>query len=370
MNGTGHRVDVRAVVLFVVLDVLTYALLYWLVMPAFAEVLLAVDPTTSAAIGWVLSAVRLVLVGVVVARSYRRRYGFETRSELVPTAVVAGVTAWSTQLLLGVLASLIVGVAPGSWAMLRDLVVWVGFAVVATLFVQPGPAETMPLRFRQAAAGSDRGGVNVMLLPAVVAVVVGALLLIRMVGSAANDEREARTAADAAALAAVDRWRLDLRSAFEAATGSSDAADFWAFAGTDLGSLASGGMTSAADRYAQANDAELVAIDVDPANARVTVRVRHDDTVPETTTRKESVASAELVLRSGVCRSGSRLGFRVGGTCRTSAPPPPPVPTPTPEPTPLPGEPTPSPTPPPPPPPFAPPSGIGAFRVDTRLTTS
>ncbi|MBO3088552.1 hypothetical protein [Cellulomonas dongxiuzhuiae] len=369
MNGTGHRVDGRAVVLFVLLDLLTYALLYWLVMPAFAEVLLALDPTTSVAIGWVLSAVRLVLVGVVVARSYRRRHGFEARSELLPTAVVAGVTAWSAQLLLGVLASVIVGVAPGSWAMLRDLAVWVGFAVVATLFVQPGPAETMPLRFRQA-LGSDRGAVNVMLVPAVVAVVVGALLLIGMVGSAANDEREARTAADAAALAAVDRWRLDLRSAFDAATGSSDAADFWAFAGTDLGSLASGGMTSAADRYAQANDAELVSFDVDPANARVTVRVRHLDTVPETTTRKESVATAELVLRSGVCRSGSRLGFLVGGTCRTSAPPPPPVPSPTPEPTPSPGEPTPSPTPPPPPPPFAPPSGIGVFRVDTRLATS
>lgn len=369
MNGTGHRVDGRAVVLFVVLDVLTYALLYWLVMPAFGEVLLAVDTTTATAIGWVLSAVRLVLVGVVVARAYRRRHGFEARTELLPTAVVAGVTAWSAQLVLGVLANLLVGVAPGSWAMLRDLVVWVGFAVVATLFVQPGPPETMPLRFRHA-LGQDRGGVNVMLLPAVVAVVVGALLLIRLIGSATNDEREARTAADAAALAAVDRWRVDLRSAFDGAVDASDPATFWSFAGTDLGSLASGAMSADADRYARANDAELVSIDLDPAAARVTVRVRHVDTVPDTSTRKESVATAELVLRSGVCRSGSRLGYLVGGTCRTTAPAPTPPPTPSPTPSPSPGAPTPSPTPPPPPPPFAPPAGIGAFRVDTRLTTS
>ena len=152
MNEVRMRIDRRAVALFVALDLVTFAVLYWLVVPAFAPVLTAIEPTTAAATGWVLSAVRLVLVGVVAARSYRRRLGVAGRSELVPTMLAAAGIAWTVQLVLGVLGRALTGMPLWSFLVLLDLVVWVGFALVAVLFVAPGEAERLPLRYREAAA--------------------------------------------------------------------------------------------------------------------------------------------------------------------------------------------------------------------------
>jgi hypothetical protein len=193
------------------------------------------------------------------------------------------------------------------------------------------------------------------------------LLIIHVLGSATNDATESRTAADAAALAAADAWRDGVGSAFGSAAHAHDVGHFWAFAGTDLGSLASARMTDAARSYAQANGAELVSLDVDPVRAQVTARVRNLDTVPETGDRLEEVSTAELDFRSGVCRSGRTLGFLIAGSCRTNAPAPTPTPTPTPHPS---ATPTPSPTPPPPPPPFHVPSGLGSFQVETALAVT
>ena len=364
----GSPVDLRAVALFVVLDLATYALLYWLVVPSFQTFLDAIEETTASAIGWVLSAVRLTLVSVVVIRSYRRRRGFDARGEVVATMVAAAGSAWVVQLTLGVATSLVAGYPAWHWRVLVDLVLWVGFALLALVFVSPGEPERLPLRYR--AAVGDRGATNLLLVPAVVAIVAGTLLVVTVLGSATNDEREARTAADAAALAAADQWRDGVRSAFDAARWSTDPVGFWRFAGTDLGALGSPAVVDAARGFALANDAELLEVSLDAATASVTVRVRTLDPVPRTGDRTEQRATAELVLRSGVCRSGSRLGYLVGSTCRTSAPPPAPVPTPSVVPTPDPSaSPTPTPTP-PPPPPFSAPSGIGAFLVDTRLAVT
>ena len=128
-------------------------------------------------------------------------------------------------------------------------------------------------------------------------------------------------------------------------------------------------MSAAAARYADDNDATLVSLNVDPVRAEVTVRVRNNDTVPDSDRRIESVATAKLRARERrrAARAGW-LGFLVGGSCRTAPPAPTPTPTPTPEPSPTPG--APPPPPPPPPPPFAPPGGIGGFRADTELTVT
>ncbi|GIG39078.1 hypothetical protein [Cellulomonas phragmiteti] len=360
----GRRVDGRAVALFVVLDLVTFALLYWLLLPAFAAFLAAIEPTTALAIGWVLSAVRLTCVGVVVLRSYRDRRGLEERRDALPTILVAAGGAWLLQLLLGVLGAAVLGESIWSWQVLLDLATWVGFPLLALLFVSPGEAQVLPPRFRRSLAG-DRGATNLLIVPAVAGLLAVALLVIGIAGSATSDSRESRTAADAAALAAADVWRDGVRGAFDAARWAGDPDDFWRFAGTDLGSLTSGAMIDSARAYAAANGAELVDVDVDAYRAQVTVRVRNHETVPQTSRRIESVATAELRLESGVCRSGRFLGFRVGSTCRTAAPAPTPTPSPTPEPVEDPE--APPPPPPPPPPPFAPPSGIGAFLVDTRL---
>lgn len=153
MTDVRTRVDTRAVVLFVLLDLGTYLLLYWLVMPSFAQVIQAMEPTLATATGWVLSAMRLVLVAVVAARSYRRRRGLRTRSELVPTMLVAGLAAWSVQLVLGILGRVVTGTPLWSSLMLLDLAVWVAFALVGVLFVAPGEPERLPLRFREMRAG-------------------------------------------------------------------------------------------------------------------------------------------------------------------------------------------------------------------------
>lgn len=149
MTDMRMRVDGRAVALFVVLDLVTFIVLYWLVMPSFAEVLAVMEPTLATSIGWVLSATRLGLVAVVAARSYRRRRGLQHRSELLPTMVVAGLSAWGVQLVLGILGRVATGMPPWSALMLVDLLAWLGFALVGVLFVAPGEPERLPLRYQQ-----------------------------------------------------------------------------------------------------------------------------------------------------------------------------------------------------------------------------
>lgn len=346
-----RRPDLRSVGFFILLDLVTYGLLYWLVLPPFSEVLLAVGSETAMAIGWVLSAMRLGFLGLVVARAHRARRGLVDRSQIVPTMLTAAGAAFALQLVLGLVARVMLNeVAPAS-AFLLDLVLWLGFPLVALLFVTPGEPERLPLRFR---AMADRGATNLLLIPAVAGLVAATLIVITVLGSATNDAREARAAADAAALAAAEAWRDRIELAFLAGYRADDADDFWDFVGTDLGSLSSWHVAEAADRFARANGAELLGVDVDPSRARVSVHVRHLERVPELGDRLESVATAELRFRGGVCRTGRTLGYLVGGTCQRV---PPPTPTPTSEPDAA------------PPPPFESPVGIAAFSVTSVLTT-
>src|SRR5665647_160060 len=99
-----RRVDVRSVVMFVVLDQLTYMLVYWLVYPAFAEVLAAIPEATAIAVNWVVSALRLVFIALITVRSYRSRRGLASRSQVVPTMVVAACAGWALHLVLGLVA--------------------------------------------------------------------------------------------------------------------------------------------------------------------------------------------------------------------------------------------------------------------------
>ncbi|MGV8977015.1 MAG: pilus assembly protein TadG-related protein [Cellulomonas sp.] len=358
-----RQVDLRGVGLFVLLDLLTFATVYWLLLPALDQVLATLDPTTVVATGHVLTAVRLTFIGAIVTRSVRSRRGLVARTDVVPTVVVAAVVAWALQSVLGVAALLVIGLPAFSWSILLALVEWVAFGLLGAMFVQPGDAATMPLRFR--ADASDRGSVSLFLIPATVALLFVTLLAIAVLGSATNDRREATTAADAAALAAADQWKSSLKDYFDLHAGASDHDAFWALAGTRMQDVTSQpAMQANASSFAARNDAELIDFTVDYATAQVSVRVRNNDTVPQSRKRVESTATAGLELRSGLCRSGVRLGYLIGGTCRTS---PEVLPTPTPVPTPSPDE-TPVPVTPEPVPPFSSPVGLGGFRLDTVLT--
>jgi hypothetical protein len=279
------------------------------------------------------------------------------RTDAVPTVVVAAVVAWLLQSVLGVGALLVVGLPALSWSILLALVEWVGFGLLGALFVARGDADTMPLRFRVGA--SDRGSVSPFLVPATVALLFVTFLAIAVIGSATNDRRESTTAAD--------QWQSSLEAYFDHHAGASEHADFWALAGTRLQDVTSSStMQASAASYAARNDAELVDFAVDFTTAQVFVRVRNNDTVPQSSKRVESTATAGLEFRRGLCRSGVRLGYLIGGACRT-VPDVLPTPTPTPTPTPSPGG-TPAPATPEPTPTFSVPSGLNGLRVDTVLT--
>lgn len=358
LRDAARRIDGRAVALFVGLDLATYELVYSVLIPAFARVLLAVPQTTLVAVCWVLSIVRLVLVSVVVVRSSRRRRGLVSRPDAVPTMAAAGLVAWSVELVVGVAVAALTGGSDWSWRMLLDLLTWVGFALLGILFVTPGEPERMPLRYRLAAV-RERGSLTLWLVPAVGALVAVTLLVVVGFGSATNDRRESSTAADAAALAAADAWRDRIGVAFARAATAHDPDVFWAFAGTDLGALADGSLSAAASSYAVANGAELRTLSVDAAQGEVTVRVRNVHPLPSDGRQVEAVATARLQFDSGACRSGRRLGFLLGASCRTSAPAATSAPTPT-----APSSASPAPA------PFVRPAGIGAYGVRTQLTES
>lgn len=360
-----RQVDLRGVGLFVVLDAMTFAAVYWLLLPALDQVLATLETMTLVATGHVLTAVRLTFIGAIVTRSVRSRRGLVARTDAVPTVVVAAVIAWLLQSMLGVAALLIVGRPAFSWSILLALVEWVGFGLLGAMFVARGDADTMPLRFR--AEASDRGSVSLFLVPATVALLFVTFLAIAVIGSATNDRRESTTAADAAALAAAAQWKSSLEDYFHLHAGASEHDDFWTLAGTRLQDVTSqSAMQASASSFAARNDAELIDFTVDFTTAEVFVRVRNNDTVPQSSKRVESTATAGLEFRSGLCRSGVRLGYLISGTCRT-VPDVLPTLSPTPIPTPSPGV-TPTPATPAPIPPFGVPGGLGGFRVDTVLT--
>jgi hypothetical protein len=358
-----RQVDLRGVGLFVVLDLVTFAAVYWLLLPALDQVLATLDETTLVATGHVLTAVRLTFIGAIVTRSVRSRRGLATRADVVPTVVVAAVVAWALQSVFGVTALLLVGLPAFSWSILLTLVEWVAFGLLGAVFVAPGDADRVPLRFR--AGATDRGSVSLFLVPATVALLFVTFLAIAVIGSATNDRRESTTAADAAALAAAQEWQDSLKDYFDLHAGASEHGAFWGLAGTRLQDVtSSSAMQASAASFAARNDAELVDFAVDFATAQVFVRVRNNDTVPQSSKRVESTATAGLEFRSGLCRSGVRLGYLIAGACRTV---PDVLPTPTPTPSPSPGQ-TPPPVTPEPIPPFSAPSGLGGFRIDTVLT--
>ncbi|GAB2451736.1 hypothetical protein [Xylanimonas ulmi] len=159
---------------------------------------------------------------------------------------------------------------------------------------------------------------SVAAVPAVAGLVGLALALILMLGSATADKRESVTAADAAALAAAQEWDRRLRLVFDRHVALPDPAAWWALAGGPAltGATHEAMRRSAAD-YARRNGAQLVGFDVDAASRTVSVRVRHEATVPRTEARMRATASARVTLRGGLCVAGGRLGYLIDGSCVT-----------------------------------------------------
>lgn len=177
---------------------------------------------------------------------------------------------------------------------------------------------TMPRRHRETRAERERGSMHVMTIPVAVGLLTVAVLIISMVGTATSDRRQAGAAADAAALAATQEWNEHLGLLHALHLTVSEPGAFWGLAEEALLTPSlEREMREAARAYAEENGAELESLDIDTERLRVTVRVRHQDTVPGTSVRPEATATAGVRLSGGVCLTDGGLGWLLGGECRT-----------------------------------------------------
>lgn len=175
---------------------------------------------------------------------------------------------------------------------------------------------------QRVAQDRERGSMHVMTIPIAVGLVSVAVLVIAMLGSATNDRREAGTAADAAALAATQEWDDRLGLLHSLHLGVLEPAGFWEIAEEALlGPELEKDMFDTAKAYAEANGAELVDLDIDTAQLRVTAEVRHREPVPGTGTRSTASAKAGITLRGGLCVALDGLGWMIDGECVTEPEP-------------------------------------------------
>jgi hypothetical protein len=184
------------------------------------------------------------------------------------------------------------------------------------------PVTPKPRVIRLRCRPSDRGQGSLLLVVAIPALVVGAMLLISMVGDGVQKRTETRTAADAAALGAATSWQKDVDSRFAAVIGSGpislDAAAAFLLSDVTL----FGDPESAARSYAARNGADLTSWSVRLDGDRLTfaAATRDQDAVNKTSRHMEADATASVRLRGGLCFSGRHLGLRLGGGCVATLP--------------------------------------------------
>jgi hypothetical protein len=142
MKEWREQIDVRTVTMVVVLDVVTYVLVFWLAFPAFDTILTAMDSTMSASILHITQAVRLTVVGLFAARSYQRRRGMVVRSYALPSVLAGAVITLVLGLMIGAVSRGLDGFAqPTALEWLAAIGEGLIFPVFGLLFVNPGSAE-------------------------------------------------------------------------------------------------------------------------------------------------------------------------------------------------------------------------------------
>lgn len=139
-------------------------------------------------------------------------------------------------------------------------------------------------------------------------------MLIGYLGEGYDESRQAKTAADAAALAAADAWGKHLETEYTKAFTSKSQPEFWSHFGRPLAQT-KGEANIKAGEYAKNNDATVTSVDYDSRTATVKVTVRGNDQVKDTGKKAEATAAATVVFESGVCNSDGKLGFSLKGAC-------------------------------------------------------
>ncbi|MCL2091134.1 MAG: pilus assembly protein TadG-related protein [Micrococcales bacterium] len=172
----------------------------------------------------------------------------------------------------------------------------------------------------------SQGTATMMIIPAVMVLMLAGLLIIRNVGSATTDSRQAQAGADAAALGAVKAWSDSMEMTFYASAGSTELIPetqytypFSFFRGTPI-SMYTMGTSAAAASYASANNCYVTNMSLDTTKGKVTVTVRNMDTVSDTGQQAERTATAQFSFPqdSGACMTeGGILGHNQNGGCDT-----------------------------------------------------
>jgi len=171
----------------------------------------------------------------------------------------------------------------------------------------------------------SQGASTLMIIPAIMVLLLAALLVIRNVGSATVESRQAQAGADAAALGAAKAWADAMEQTFNASASSTELIPetqytypFSFFRGTPIAmymAAAPGG----ASTYASQNNCTVKNVSFDTTNAKVTVTVRNQDSVPDSGQQAERTATAQISFPqdSGACMtSGGVLGHNKG-SCDT-----------------------------------------------------
>lgn len=171
----------------------------------------------------------------------------------------------------------------------------------------------------------SQGAATIMIVPAIMVLLLGALLVIRNIGSATTESRQARAGADAAALGAAKAWSDAMELTFNASASSTELIPetqytypFSFFRGTSIAMYMAGAAGGAAN-YASQNNCYVKSISFDTTNAKVTVTVVNRDRVPDSNQQAEHTATAQISFPqdSGACMtSGGVLGHNKG-SCDT-----------------------------------------------------
>ncbi len=172
----------------------------------------------------------------------------------------------------------------------------------------------------------SQGAATMMIIPAIMVLLLAGLLIIRNIGSATTDSRQARTGSDAAALAAVKAWSDSMEAVYYASAGSTELIPwttytypFSFFRGTPISGYTAGTAPAAA-AYAGANNCTVVNMRLDTVKGKVTVTTRNLDSVPDTGQQAEHTSTAQFAFpqSSGACMtSGGILGHNKNGMCDT-----------------------------------------------------
>src|SRR5690242_10004077 len=134
-----NQIDGRAAVVGVLVALGGYLVSFVMVAPALAAALLALGDAGTAVVLTLAQLALLVGVGALVAARQRRRFGLDTRTAALRTALTAGAVGLTIVLVLGAAASAATsgpGLTPG--ILLVNAVVWLGGTALGSLLVAPG----------------------------------------------------------------------------------------------------------------------------------------------------------------------------------------------------------------------------------------